>query len=215
MQLKLTARHDNPSEATRQYAEAKLSKLERRLHDLTLIEVTFSREHNPSIANDHTVEAIVHAKGPNLVARESAPTYEAAIDRLLDKLERQVERYRDKRTVEMRRRSQGGHAAGAGRGAPRVRPRRVAGAVDPQLGARARGREHGRATDQPEVAVRLRVVAEPSLGERVVLLGQQPGRARRLEHLLEQLLGIAAPARAEIGLDQPSRADVEAALGAR
>ena len=37
--------------------------------------------------------------------------YEAAIDRLLDKLERQVERYRDKRTVEMRRRSQGGHAA--------------------------------------------------------------------------------------------------------
>ena len=46
----------------------------------------------------------------HLVARESAPTYEAAIDRLLDKLERQVERYRDKRTVEMRRRSQGGHA---------------------------------------------------------------------------------------------------------
>jgi putative sigma-54 modulation protein len=111
MQLKLTARHDNPSEATRQYAEAKLSKLDRRLHDLTVIEVTFSREHNPSIANDHTVEAVVHAKGPNLVARESAPTYEAAVDRLLDKLQRQVERYRDKRTVEMRRRSQGGHAA--------------------------------------------------------------------------------------------------------
>ena len=109
MQLKLTARHDNLSDATREYAEAKLSKLDRRLHDLTLIDVTFSREHNPSIANDHTVEAIVHAKGPNLVARESAPTYEAAIDRLLDKLERQVERYRDKRTVEMRRRSQGGH----------------------------------------------------------------------------------------------------------
>ena len=76
---------------------------------MTLIEVMFSREHNPSIANDHSVEAIVHAKGPNLVARESAPTYEAAIDKLLDKLERQVERYRDKRTVEMRRRSQGGH----------------------------------------------------------------------------------------------------------
>jgi ribosome hibernation promoting factor len=106
MQLKLTARHDNPSQEARDYAEAKLSKFDRRIHDLTLIEVTFSLEHNPSIANDHTVEAIVHAKGPNLVVRESAPTYEAAIDRLLDKLERQVERYRDKRTVEMRRRSQ-------------------------------------------------------------------------------------------------------------
>ena len=68
MQLKLTARHDHPSDAARQYAETKLAKLDRRLHDLTLVEVTFSREHNPSIANDHTVEAVVHTKGPNLVA---------------------------------------------------------------------------------------------------------------------------------------------------
>ena len=103
MQLKLTARHDNPSDATRRYAEAKLSKLDRRLHDLTLVEVTFSRERNPKIADDHTVDAVVHAKGPDIIARESAPTYEAAIDKLLDKLQRQVERYRDKRTVERRR----------------------------------------------------------------------------------------------------------------
>ena len=105
MRFQVTARHDTVSEDVRQYAEQKLSKLERRLHDLTLVEVTFSREHNPSIADDHTVEAIVHAKGPNLVARESATTYEAAVDQLLDKLERQVERYRDKRTKEVRRRA--------------------------------------------------------------------------------------------------------------
>ena len=109
MQFKVTARHDLPSDAVRQYAEGKLSKLDRRLHDLTLIELTFSREHNPSIADGHTVEAVVHTKGPHLVASESATTYEAAIDRLLDKLERQVERYRDKRTVETRRRAQNGN----------------------------------------------------------------------------------------------------------
>ena len=113
MQLKLTARHDNPSDATRKYAQAKLSKLDRRLHDLTLVEVTFSRARNPSIADDHTVEAVVHTKGPSLVARESAPTYETAIDQLLDKLQRQVARYRDKRTVEMRRRAPGGEAVAA------------------------------------------------------------------------------------------------------
>jgi putative sigma-54 modulation protein len=106
MQFKVTARHDNPGDAVRQYAEAKLSKLDRRLHDLTLIEIIFSRERNPSIADGHTVEAIVHTKGPHLVATESAATYETAIDQLLDKLERQVERYRDKRTLELRRRSQ-------------------------------------------------------------------------------------------------------------
>ena len=103
MQLKLTARHDNPSDATRRYAEAKLSKLDRRLHELTLVEVTFSRERNPSIADDHVVDAVIHAKGPDLVAREAAPTYEAAVDKLLDKLQRQIARYRDKRTVEKRR----------------------------------------------------------------------------------------------------------------
>ncbi len=103
MQLKLTARHDHLTDEMRQYAETKLAKLDRRLHDLTFVEVTFSLEHNPSIADDHTVEAVVHTKGPSLIAHESAVTYEAAIDRLVDKLERQVERYRDKRTHERRR----------------------------------------------------------------------------------------------------------------
>jgi ribosome-associated translation inhibitor RaiA len=37
------------------------------------------------------------------VAREAATTYEAAVDQLLDKLERQIERYRDKRVLEPRR----------------------------------------------------------------------------------------------------------------
>ena len=105
MQLKLTARNEHLDESVRGYAERKLSKLDRRLNDLTLVEVTFSQERNPSIAADHTVDAVIHTKGPSIIARESAPTYEAAIDRLLDKLERQVERYRDKLTLEQRRRS--------------------------------------------------------------------------------------------------------------
>jgi ribosome-associated translation inhibitor RaiA len=45
-------------------------------------------------------------KGPNLVAREAAETYEAAIDRMVDKLERQIERHRDKRVHEPRRAAQ-------------------------------------------------------------------------------------------------------------
>jgi putative sigma-54 modulation protein len=103
MRLQVKAQHDHLPDGVRAYAEKRLRKLDRRLHDLTLVEVTLSREHNPSIAEDHTAEGIVHTKGPTLVARESALTYEAAIDRLVDKLERQVERYRDKRTHEPRR----------------------------------------------------------------------------------------------------------------
>jgi putative sigma-54 modulation protein len=99
----------------RAYAEKRLAKLGRRLFEGTLVEVTLERLNNPSIREDHVAEGVVHTKGPNIVAREAAETYEAAIDRLVDKLERQIERYRDKRTHEPRRASQrAGKAAPAG-----------------------------------------------------------------------------------------------------
>lgn len=106
MRLQVKAHHGHLSDSVKTYAEKRLSKLERRLYQQTRVEVTLSREHNPSIKNDHSAEAVVYTKGPKLVARESAETYEAAIDRLVDKLERQIERYRDKRTHEPRRTAQ-------------------------------------------------------------------------------------------------------------
>jgi putative sigma-54 modulation protein len=105
MRVKVKARRGHVNDSVRQYAEEKLGKLGRRVHDLTVIEVVLSRSNNPSIADDHEAEAIVHAKGPNIVASESATTWEAAIDRLVDKLERQVERQRDMKTHERRRRA--------------------------------------------------------------------------------------------------------------
>jgi len=103
MRLQIKAHRGHVSDKVREYAEKRLGKLERRLYAGTLVEVTMSRQNNPSIRDDHAAEAVVHTKGPNIVAHESAETYEAAIDRLVDKLERQIERYRDKRTHEPRR----------------------------------------------------------------------------------------------------------------
>jgi putative sigma-54 modulation protein len=105
MRVLVKARHGHASDSVRTYAEDKLGKLARRVHDLTVIELTLSRERNPSIADDHVAEAIIHAKGPNIVVREHATTWEAAIDRLVDKLERQVERQRDMKTHERRRKA--------------------------------------------------------------------------------------------------------------
>jgi putative sigma-54 modulation protein len=105
MRLQVKARHGHINDSVRRYAEEKLGKLGRRVHDLTLIELTLTRERNPSISDDHGAEAIVHTKGPNLVVREHATTWEAAIDSLVDKLERKVERQRDMRTHERRRRA--------------------------------------------------------------------------------------------------------------
>jgi putative sigma-54 modulation protein len=106
MRLQVKAHRGHVSDRVRAYAEKRLAKLDRRLYEGTLVEVTLERLNNPSIRDDHVAEGVVHTKGSNIVAREAAENYEAAIDRLVDKLERQVERYRDKRTHEPRRVSQ-------------------------------------------------------------------------------------------------------------
>ena len=71
MQLQVKAQHGTVPDAVRSYAEKRLSKLSRRLYEGTIVEVTFSRERNPSIREDHVAEGVVFTKGPNLVARES------------------------------------------------------------------------------------------------------------------------------------------------
>jgi ribosome hibernation promoting factor len=108
MRLQVKGRNVEVSDSIRRYAEDKLAKLERQLADPTQVELELALEHNPSIAANHVAEATIWTKGPTLRARESASSYEASIDQLVDKLERQVKRYRDKR----RRRDTGRRANG-------------------------------------------------------------------------------------------------------
>ena len=103
MRLQVKAQHDHVSDSVREYVEKRIGKLDRRLWDGTQVEVTLGKEGNPSIADDHWAEGIVYMKGANLIAKEWAPTWEAAADRLVDKLERQVGEYRDKRIEKPRR----------------------------------------------------------------------------------------------------------------
>ncbi len=103
MRLQVKAVREQLSDSVKEYVEKRLGKLDRRLYEGTLVEVTLGKEGNPAIADDHWAEAIVYMKGPNLVAKEHAPAYEAAIDRLVDKLERQLDRYKDKRVEKPRR----------------------------------------------------------------------------------------------------------------
>ena len=107
MRQQVTVRRGHVTDDVSRYVESKLAKLGRRLHPDTLVEVVLDRERNPKISDDHVVEAELHMKGPNLFGREAATSYEAATDVLVDKLERQVERLRDKKVHEPRRRAQG------------------------------------------------------------------------------------------------------------
>jgi len=105
VRLVVTVRRGHVNDDVRSYIESKFTKLGKRVHESTLVEVVLDRERNPRIADDHVVEAEIHVKGPNLRGREAAPTYEAATDLLIDRLERIIERERDKKVQEPRRRA--------------------------------------------------------------------------------------------------------------
>ena len=97
MQLQVKGRNFEISEQIRSYAEGKLGKLEKLVKDPTRIELELLVEKNPSISDNHVAEATVFTKGPVLRARESSADMKASIDQLVEKLERQVKRYSDKR----------------------------------------------------------------------------------------------------------------------
>jgi ribosome hibernation promoting factor len=97
MRLQVKGKNLEVSESIRSYAEEKLGKLERKLADPTQVELELSLERNPSISARHVAEATIWTKGPTLRAREASPDMKASIDQLVDKLERQVTRYREKR----------------------------------------------------------------------------------------------------------------------
>ena len=93
MQLQVKGRNLEVSDAIRSYAESKLAKLERQLTD-PRVELELAVEKNPSIAQNHVAEATIWTKGPVLRAREASSDMRASIDQLVDKLERQISRYR-------------------------------------------------------------------------------------------------------------------------
>jgi putative sigma-54 modulation protein len=103
MRLQVKGRNLEVSEQIRKYAEDKLGKLDRLVSDPTRVELELLVEKNPSISENHVAEATVWTKGPVLRARESSTDIKASIDQLVDKLERQVKRYREKRREAPRR----------------------------------------------------------------------------------------------------------------
>lgn len=98
MDLQVKGRNVDVTDPLFSYAERKLGKLSRHLSDESRCELELAVEHNPSISEPQVAEATVWTKGPVLRARESSTDMYASIDLVADKLERQVKRYRERRT---------------------------------------------------------------------------------------------------------------------
>ena len=102
MELQIKGKNLEVSEAMRAFAERKLAKLGRMVHDSTRVELELAVEKNPSVAAHQIAEATVWLKGRTLRCKEASRDMKASIDELTEKLQRELAELRDKRVAKRR-----------------------------------------------------------------------------------------------------------------
>jgi len=93
MQINITGHHIDVTPALRAYVTEKMQKLSRHFGQVNSIHVILNVE-----KLQHQAEATVNASGRTIFATETAMDMYASIDGLIDKLDRQVLRYKDRMT---------------------------------------------------------------------------------------------------------------------
>lgn len=91
MQITTTARHYELTPALKEYAERKVVNLKKYFDQIGTAHITFSLE-----KYRHTVEITVHVNGRDFNSKEESEDMYASIDRVVDKLERQILKYKGK-----------------------------------------------------------------------------------------------------------------------
>ena len=108
MQIKISARHGHLSDATQDFIREKAQRLLRFFERLTSIEITVDLKND----TNKMVEILVSAEHKHdFVARETHNDILAAVDLVVNKLEGQLRRYKEK-VQDHRRTPSTGHVTG-------------------------------------------------------------------------------------------------------
>ena len=97
MQVTVKGKNTTVPEKVRTRAERKLAKLQRFDDRILAMEVEFSEERNPRVADPHRVEVTLTTKSGLLRAHANATDPSAAVDQVVDRLERQVKKLKGRR----------------------------------------------------------------------------------------------------------------------
>lgn len=93
MQVNVTGQHLDITPSLHEYVTSKLKKLERHFDKMTNVHVILGVEKQRMLA-----EATIHINGANLFANSEHDDMYAAIDALIDKLDRQLKKHKEKRS---------------------------------------------------------------------------------------------------------------------
>ncbi len=83
--------------ALKDYINKKISKLDK--YNQHIVEIVFEMhvEKNPRISDNKMVDVNIYANGAVIRAEEASPDMYASIDMVMDKLERQMKKYEEKK----------------------------------------------------------------------------------------------------------------------
>ena len=93
MKITTTSRHYELTPALKQYAESKIENLKTYFDNIASAHIIFSLE-----KYRHSVEVTLHVNGRDLVGREISEDMFVSVDRVAEKLERQIVKYKGKRS---------------------------------------------------------------------------------------------------------------------
>ncbi len=93
MQIKIDGHHVELTTAMQEYIQSKMTRIERHFEHVVDVHVVLGVE-----KQRHKAEATIHVTGHNIYAGSEHEDMYAAIDLLLDKLDRQIKKYKEKMT---------------------------------------------------------------------------------------------------------------------
>ena len=97
MQVTVKGKNTTVPERVRARTEHKLAKLQRFDDRILAMDVEFSEERNPRVAEPHRVEVTLTTKSGLVRAHANAADPAAAIDQVIDRLQRQVKKLKGRR----------------------------------------------------------------------------------------------------------------------
>jgi ribosomal subunit interface protein len=97
MQVTVKGKNTTVPEKVRARAEHKLAKLRRFDDRILAMDVEFSEERNPRVADPHRVEVTLTTRSGLVRAHANATDPAAAVDQVMDRLERQVKKLKGRR----------------------------------------------------------------------------------------------------------------------
>jgi ribosomal subunit interface protein len=97
MDVIVRGRHSEVPDRLRNVTERKVAKIDRFASDVVRVDVEYSAERNPRISDPEVCTVTVTLKRQVVKAHAAGPRREVALDLVIDKLEQQIKRIKERR----------------------------------------------------------------------------------------------------------------------